>query len=203
MAAMTAEAAEARFQELEQRVNELLQRAHISDEEHRRTHAELERARAHGSGGKHAEFRLVDPKTMIPDKLGSATGPKWLAWSEGTRAFVEMLSVDLAEKMKRVEGLEDALSTEHLREAAIPDNHAAQLARYLQLRTEGNANTLVKAALANKSHALEIWRKLSWEHDPKGLGSELIELHDLTNPEKLRAKSLAGVSAAIEAWEAL
>ena len=42
---------------------------------------------------------------------------------------------------------------------------------------------------------------MSWEHDPKGLGSALIQLHDLTSPEKMRAQTVGGISAAIELWE--
>ena len=60
---------------------------------------------------------------------------------------------------------------------------------------------MVKASQARKEHALETWRILSWEHDPKGLGTELIELHDLVSPSKLRAKSLAGLGTAMQAWE--
>ena len=74
------------------------------------------------------------------------------------------------------------------------------MGRYLRLRTDGTAKTIVKAAQSSRLHVLEQWRKLSWENDPKGLGSELIELHDLTSPEKIRAKTMNGISAAIELW---
>ena len=50
---------------------------------------------------------------------------------------------------------------------------------------------------------LEQWRRLSWENDPKGLGSELVELQEPTNPEKMRSKTVAGISSAIELWEEL
>ena len=62
------------------------------------------------------------------------------------------------------------------------------MTRYLTLRSEGNANTMIKASVERNDHALETWRALSWEHDPKGLGSELIELSGLVSPIKLRAK---------------
>ena len=204
---MSAEEAQQRIAQLEDRVNQLLLRATSSEDEHRRTHAELERVASLATalpghaGGDSREFRLIDPKSMIPDKLGSASGPQWRGWSEQTRAYVEMLSEKLADQLKAVEGIEQPLLPDWIEEAAVPRSYAAQMSRYLKLRTEGNANTIVKAAQARKEHPLEQWRRLSWEHDPKGLGSELIELNELVSPDRLRAKTMAGIGAAIEAWE--
>ena len=77
------------------------------------------------------------------------------------------------------------------------------MSRYLLLRSEGNANTRVKASLERGEHALETWRSLSWEYDPKGLGTELVELSDLVSPSRLKAKTLTDIGMAIESWEAL
>ena len=62
---------------------------------------------------------------------------------------------------------------------------------------------MVKASKDKGEHVLETWRLLSTEFDPKGLGTELVELSDLITPEKLKAKNPAGISAAIESWEAM
>ena len=62
---------------------------------------------------------------------------------------------------------------------------------------------MIKASVERNEHPLETWRALSWEHELKELGSELIELSVLVSPTKLRAKSLAEVSMAIELWEAM
>ena len=62
---------------------------------------------------------------------------------------------------------------------------------------------MIKASIERNEHPLETWRTLSWEHDPKGLDSELIELSDLVSPTKLRAKSLPEISMAIESSEAM
>ena len=62
---------------------------------------------------------------------------------------------------------------------------------------------MVKASKDKGEHVLETWRILSKELDPKGLGTELVELSELITPEKLRAKNPAGISAAIESWEAM
>ena len=85
----------------------------------------------------------------------------------------------------------------------LPDANVTQLQRYFKLRTEGNAKTIIKPAQADRFNILEQWRRLSWEYDPINLGTDLIELQELTSPEKLRAKTINGISAAIERWEEL
>ena len=197
-----------KFASLEATINNILGRLQASETEHARVHGEIERtkvaatAAGTGSGGGN-EFRLIDPKSMVPEKFGAKDGPGWRDWSEGTRAYVEMLNVKLAAALKEVEGQEHPLSDEVIAAAGLPEQHTAQLGRYLRLRTQGNAKTVIKAAQSSYAHVLEQWRKLSWEYDPKGLGSELVELHDLTSPEKIRAKTTGGISAAIELWEDL
>ena len=138
---------------------------------------------------------------MIPDKLGSKDGVPWRSWSELTRAYVEMLSPTLALQLKQVEGREQPLQEDEITTAGVPEQHAAQLGRYLKLRTEGNAHTIIKSSQARSEHPLEQWRLLSWQHDPKGLGSELIEISELLSPNRLRAKSMAELGSAIETWE--
>ena len=115
-----------------------------------------------------------------------------------------MLSPTLGQQLKRVEALEAGkLAQADIDAAAEPEHHAAQMTRYLSLRSDGNANTMIKASIESNEHSLETWRTLIWDHDPKGLGSELVELSDLVSPTKLRAKSLPETSTAIESWEAM
>ena len=103
---MTLEQAQAHIEALSQQVTVLAQQAqtqedHIqhliakasaADETHRQIHQELVHTKALQSNGKQ-EFRLIDPKTMKPEKLGVDKGPAWKQWSEDTRAFVEYLSL--------------------------------------------------------------------------------------------------------------
>ena len=176
----------------QEQINQLTLQTQTVQGEHQNTHTQLVGALnqiqvLQSQGGSNQEFRLVDPKTMVPPILGSSGGPPWRKWSESTRAFVEMLSERLAVQLKAVEGREQPLTEEELREAQIPGNHAAQMSRYLRLRTDGNDQTLIKAAQDRNEHPLEQWRRLSWEHDPKGLGSDLVELHEPVSPSKVRA----------------
>ena len=148
--AMTAEQAQARIEALEASLADVVRRLQTSETEHTRVHAELERTRTSGHGPSKSSFRLIDPKTMVPEKLGTKDGPSWRDWSDGTRAYVGMLDLKLAQAMKQVEGHESGLTPEMIREAGVDEQHAAQLSRYLRLRTEGHAMTIVKASQATQ-----------------------------------------------------
>ena len=67
----------------------------------------------------------------------------------------------------------------------LDEAHVSKLNRYFKLRTQpiSHPNTLIKAAQANITHPLEQWRRLIHECNPKGLGSELVEMQELMAPE--------------------
>lgn len=178
----------------------------MSQAEHVRFHAELQRTQQlAATPASRSEFRLIDPKTMAPEKFGHSPEPTWLDWSENTRSYIEIMDQEIANALKEVENRppESPVLQEEFDSFLLADSHVAQLRRYLKLRTQGNAKTIVKAAQADKLNVLEQWRRLSWEYDPIGLGTELLELQELMSPERLRAKTTAGISAAIESWENL
>ena len=62
---------------------------------------------------------MIDPKTMIPAKLGTGKRP-WRQWAEDTRAYVAMLSPLLAQQLKNAEELETNLSQVDIDTAAVP-----------------------------------------------------------------------------------
>ena len=150
--AMSAEQAEARINVLETKLADVIleltgvrQQLEVSTNEHKRVHSEMERLEKQ-KGGSHIPFRLIDPKTMSPDKFGLKAGPGWHSWSASTRAFIEMLDVKMANAMKEVEGHEQPMPISAIASAGISDEVAAQVSRYLLVRTEGHANSIVKAA---------------------------------------------------------
>ena len=146
-------------------------------------------------------FRLVDPKTMVPDVFDD--GGSWQVWSHKAKAYIGMMEASLPLQLTAVEALDDPVSEERLRTAAIDADHEAQLSRFLLLRTSGVPHQIVKGAQADKVSSLETWRRLAARYDPRGLGSDLIELQELTAPERLRAKTIEGISTAIQSWESL
>ena len=200
----------------------LLGRMNGLEGEHQRVHAELSGAKQEiatltikcnimegdiaskspvDGGRRGYEFRLIDPKSMVPEKLSGRS--EWRAWSEATRSYVENLDTRLSEMLHAVEGKQEPLSIADISSSGVNEEHSRQLSRYLKLRTVGgsHAASIVKAAQEKKLHPLEQWRRLSREYDPQGLGSEFVEMQELMAPEKLRAKTAAGISIAIETWE--
>ena len=196
--------AAARAQQQDDQIQQLIARSTVADEAHRKLHEEMLAIKTRSTSSE-KEFRLVDPKTKCPVKLGSDKAISWKQWSEETRAYVENLSVKMAKLLKEAEGREEALTDTDLEQVHIPEQHAAQMSRFLRLNTDGHANNLVKASVERCEHALETWRILSKEFDPKGLGTELVELSDLVSPAKLRAKTPARISVQSKAgkpWSA-
>ena len=76
---MTWEQAQAHIDALNQQVNiltdqlqQLTTRAAVADTQRQQIHQELERTKVLlAVGGKGQEFKLIDPKTMCPNKLGT------------------------------------------------------------------------------------------------------------------------------------
>ena len=58
-----------------------------------------------------------------------------------------MFRTTLAHQLKKFEGLEAKLTQADIEAAVVPEHHAAQMTRYLSLRSEGNENTMVKASI--------------------------------------------------------
>ena len=62
---------------LTQQVNQLITRATSADEEHKQMHMELVKTQgqlAQVNSGGQGGLRCIDPKTLIPEKLGSSVG---------------------------------------------------------------------------------------------------------------------------------
>ncbi len=57
---------------LNQQINQLMARAASAGEEHKQRHMEVKGQLAQANAGGNSEFRLIDPKTMAPEKLGSS-----------------------------------------------------------------------------------------------------------------------------------
>ena len=92
--AMTLDQAQQSIFQLEQQVNQhhvlvtqLTARSTSADEEYKQIHAEFVRIQAQlaqvSTGGGKGEFRLIDPKTMIPEKL-ETDKKSWRQWAENT-----------------------------------------------------------------------------------------------------------------------
>ena len=80
---MSSDEARSRLEALEAQVTQMTAALTASDAEHVRAHAELQRTQQQAT--THAprnEFRLIDPRTMAPEKFGQSSEPSWLDWAE-------------------------------------------------------------------------------------------------------------------------
>ena len=103
-------------------------------------HAELQRTQQlAASPASKSEFRLIDPKTMAPEKFGQSPEPSWLDWSENTRAYIEILDADLANDLNHVEDRQAPMLHGGIDAFLLNDSHCAQLRRYFKLSTKGNS----------------------------------------------------------------
>ena len=206
MTSLTAEAVEQRLAALEQHLALVAQefadyRQAYSPEITNGLRSELEALRTRLESTGPRRFRLVDPKNMTPEVFGDSGN--WQVWSHKAKAYIGMLSATLPLDLTAMEALEEPVTESQLSAANISPEHELELARFLLLQTAGVPHQIVKGAQAEKVSALETWRRLAFRYDPKGLGSDLLELQELTAPERIRAKTLEGLSAAIQSWEAL
>ena len=79
IAPMSSEEARGRIEALEAHVTQMIAALTASQAEHNRVQAELQRTQQPAaSPASKNEFRLVDPKTMVPEKFGGTSEPSWL-----------------------------------------------------------------------------------------------------------------------------
>ena len=104
---MSSDEARGRIEALEAHVMQITAALTASQAEHVRVHAELQRTQQiAATPATRNDFRLIDPKTMAPEKFGQSPEQSWLEWSENTRSYIEILDLDLANALKAVENRE-------------------------------------------------------------------------------------------------
>ena len=127
---MSSEEACARIIALEAHVTQITAALTASQAEHTRVHNELQRTQQMATNpAPRNEFRLIDPKTMAPEKFGQTSEPSWLEWSENTRAYIEIMDQDVANALKTVENREEPVLQAEFDNFLLVDSHVAQLRR--------------------------------------------------------------------------
>ena len=75
-------------------------------------HQELSAVRS--KADTRSRVRLVEPKTLIPDRFGMKNGPSWRTWSYLARDFVGVVHATLKQAMKAAENQKQPISVTHL-----------------------------------------------------------------------------------------
>ena len=87
-----------------------------------------------------SRVRLVEPKTLMPDRSGKKNGPSWRTWSYLARDFVGVVQVALKKAMKSAENQKQPISVTHLQhEFGVTNEMDQEIQHFLISRTEGEA----------------------------------------------------------------
>ena len=99
-----------------------------------------------------SRVRLVEPKSLMPDRLGKKNGPSW-------RTFVGVVHATLKQAMKVAENHKQPISVTHLQhEFSVTTEMDQELQHFWISRTEGEALEIVRGA--EREPGLEQWRRL-------------------------------------------
>ena len=86
---------------VEQAIHELQEQMQRVSAGHQAMHQELSALR--NQMDARSRIRLVEPKTLMPDRFGKRNGPSWRTWSYLVRDFLGMVHGVLKQAMKTAE----------------------------------------------------------------------------------------------------
>ena len=116
-----------------------------------------------------SRIRLVEPKTLMPDRFCKNNGPSWRTWSYLARDFVGVAHSTLKQAMKNAENRKLPITVTNLQhDFGVTNEMDQELQHFLISRTEGEAMEVVRGA--EREPGLEQWRRLAALYDPLMLG---------------------------------
>ena len=128
---------------------------------HETSHRELEELRKRTSG--HGR-RLVDPKSLTPERFGKDHGPQWRSWSYMARDYISIFDFNLKKVLGQVELSKEPIGADQTEAWNTTEEADRELAHFLVARTEGEALELVRGAEEQGCH---------WPRDVAGVGPTL------------------------------
>ena len=147
-----------------------------------------------------SRVRLVEPKSLMPDRFGKKNSPSWRTWSYLARDFVGVVHATLKQAMKVAERQKQPISVTHLQhDFSVTTEMDQELQHFLISRTEGEALEIVRGA--EREPGLEQWRRLATLYDPLAAGRSLDDSRQILSPPK--AIKIDDLSHTIQAWEHL
>ena len=151
------------------------QQVHKEMADLRKIEVEIERLKSgsgYPGGGDRNDRNLV-PEVYAMDKS------KWQAWALKIRRYMNRRHAGIADKLLEVGG---PLSPQALTDADVSQGISEDIKDYLTAKTEAEAGVIVRSA--QRLHALEIWRRLSFASEPMGTFSELRDTRQATRPSR-------------------
>ena len=81
-----------------------------------------------------SRVRLVEPKSLMPDRFGKKNGPSWRTWSYLARDFVGVVHTALKEAMKNAENRQHPIAATHLQHDFGVTNEMDQELQHLDFK---------------------------------------------------------------------
>ena len=152
---------------VEQAIHDLQEQSQRVSAGHQAMHQELTTLRS--MVDTRSRVRLVEPKTLTPDRFGKKNGPSWRTWLYLARDFVGVVHVALKQAMKAAENQKQPIAVTQLQhEFNVTNEMDQELQHFLISRTEGEALEIVRAA--EREPSLEQWRRLAALYDQLAAG---------------------------------
>ena len=109
-----------------------------------------------------SRVRLVEQKSLMPDRFRKKNGPSWRTWSYLARDFVGVVHTMLKQAMKNAENRKQPIAATNLHhDFGVTNEMDQELQHFLISRTEGEALEVVRGA--EQEPGLEQWSIGSWE----------------------------------------
>ena len=194
---MSVEQAHQRLGIAEDVIHELQEQLQRVSAGHQAMHQELSNLR--GQVETRSRIRLVEPKTLMPDRFGKKNGPSWRTWYLA-RDFVGMVHGVLKQAMKTAENRKIPIAVTNLQhDFGVTNEMDQELQHFLISRTEGEALETVRGA--EREPGLEQWRRLAALYDPLAAGRSLDDSRQILSPPKV--VKIDDLSHTIQTWENL
>ena len=179
-------------------LREQLQRVEAAHEALQSIHQEMSTLRSQID--TRSRIRLVEPKSLMPDRFGKKNGPSWRTWSHLARDFVGVVHAGLKQAMKNAEKRKLPIAVTNVQhDFGVMDEMDQELQHFFIASTEREAVEVVRGAEGEPR--LEHWRRLVALYDPLAAGRSLDDSRQILSEPKVA--TIDDLSHTMQAWENL
>ena len=147
-----------------------------------------------------SRIRLVEPKSLMPDRFGKKNGPSWRTWSYLARDFVGVVPAVLKQAMKNAENRELPIAVTNLQhDSGVTNEMEQKLQHFFIPNAEGEALEVVRGA--EREPGLKQWLRLAALYDPFAAVRSQDDRRQILSEPKVA--NIDDLSHTIQAWENL
>ena len=147
-----------------------------------------------------SRIRLVEPKSLMPDRFGKKNGPSWRTWSYLARDVVGVVHAGLQQAMKNAENRKLPIAVTNLQhDFGMMNEMDQELQHFFFPNAEGEALEVVRGA--EREPGLEQCRRLFPLYDPFAAGRSQDDRRQILSEPKVA--KIDDLSHTTQAWENL